>query len=85
MQVFIVVVVIICCPYIVVVQSPSRVQLCDSMDGSTPGLPVPHHLPEFAQIHVYCISDAIQPSQQYIRFLLNAFASHSLLHKNTGG
>ena len=36
--------------------------LCDPMDCSMPGLPVPHHLPEFAQVHVYCISDAIQPS-----------------------
>ena len=30
------------------------------MDYSTPGLPVPHHLPEFAQIHG--ISDALQLS-----------------------
>ena len=29
---------------------------------STPGLPVPHHLPEFAQVHIHGISDAIQPS-----------------------
>ena len=36
--------------------------LCNPMDCSTPGLPVPHHLPEFAQVHVHCISDAIQPS-----------------------
>ena len=36
--------------------------LCDPMDCSTPGLPGPHHLPEFAQIHVHCIGDAIQPS-----------------------
>ena len=27
-----------------------------------PGLPVPYRLPEFAQIHVHCNSDAIQPS-----------------------
>ena len=27
-----------------------------------PGLPVRHHLLEFAQVHVHCISDAIQPS-----------------------
>ena len=27
-----------------------------------PGLPVCHHLLEFAQVHVHCISDAIQPS-----------------------
>ena len=26
-----------------------------------PGLPVPHQLPEFAQVHVYFISDAAQP------------------------
>ena len=32
------------------------------MDCSTPGLPVLHHLPEFAQTHVHQVSDAIQPS-----------------------
>ena len=32
------------------------------MDCSTPGSPVPHHLPEFAQIYVCWVSDAIQPS-----------------------
>ena len=36
--------------------------LCDPMDYNTPGLSVPHHLPKFAQVHVLCISDAIQPS-----------------------
>ena len=35
--------------------------LCDSMDCSTPGLPVHHQLPELAQTHVYQVSDAIQP------------------------
>ena len=30
------------------------------MDSNTPGLPVPHCLPEFAQVHVPGISDAIQ-------------------------
>ena len=35
--------------------------LCSPMDSSTPGLPVPHHLPEFAQVHVHWIDDAIQP------------------------
>ena len=29
---------------------------------STPDFPVLHYLPEFAQIHVYWVSDAIQPS-----------------------
>ena len=32
------------------------------MDYSMPGLPVPHHLLKFAQVHVNCISDVIQPS-----------------------
>ena len=27
--------------------------LFDLMDGSTPGFPVPHRLPEFAQVHVH--------------------------------
>ena len=40
--------------------------LCDPMDCSTPGLPVPHHLPGFAQGHVHCIGDAIQPSHPLI-------------------
>ena len=37
--------------------------LCDPMDCSTPGLPVHHQLPEFTQIHVRWVSDAIQPSR----------------------
>ena len=32
------------------------------MDYSTPGFPVLHYLPEFAQILVHRVSDAIQPS-----------------------
>ena len=32
------------------------------MDCSTPGLPVPHLLPEFAQVHLLGIGDAIWPS-----------------------
>ena len=35
---------------------------CNPMDYSTPGFPVHHQLPELAQIHVYRVSDAIQPS-----------------------
>ena len=44
------------------VQSLSHVWLCDSMNCSTPGLPVHHQLPEFTQTHVHWVSDAIQPS-----------------------
>ena len=36
--------------------------LCDPINRSTPGLPVPHQLPEFTQTHVHRVSDAIQPS-----------------------
>ena len=36
--------------------------LFDPMDCSRPGLPVHHQLPEFAQTHVYRVSDTIQPS-----------------------
>ena len=35
--------------------------LRNPMDGSIPGFPVPHHLLEFAQVHVCWIGDAIQP------------------------
>ena len=31
------------------------------MDGSTPGLPVHHQLPELTQTHVHRVGDAIQP------------------------
>ena len=40
----------------------SCLTLGDPMDCSTPGLPVPHQLPEFTQTHVHQVGDAIQPS-----------------------
>ena len=44
----------------------SVTQLCptlsDPMNCSTPGLPVHHQRPEFTQIHIHRVSDAIQPS-----------------------
>ena len=36
--------------------------LRDPMNLSTPGLPVHHQPPEFTEIHVHWVSDAIQPS-----------------------
>ena len=36
--------------------------LCDTMDYSTPGLPVHHQLPESTQTQVHRVGDAIQPS-----------------------
>ena len=35
---------------------------CNPVDCSPPGSLVLHYLPEFAQIHVYWVGDAIQPS-----------------------
>ena len=37
----------------------SCLTLCDPMNRSMPGLPAHHHLPEFTQIHVHQIHDAI--------------------------
>ena len=49
--------------WIVVVQSLSRVQLsATSLNCSMPASPVLQYLPEFAQIHVHWVGDAIQPS-----------------------
>ena len=40
--------------------------LCVPMDRSTPGSPVLHHLPEFAQTHIHWISDAIQSTHSLL-------------------
>ena len=40
--------------------------LCDPMGCSTPGLPVPHQLPEFTQTHVHRVGDAIQQSHSLL-------------------
>ena len=50
-------------PVPVPVQSPSCVWLfVTPVDYNTPGLPVPHQLPEPTEIHVHWVGDAIQPS-----------------------
>ena len=51
---------------VVVVQLPSCVHLFVTL--WTPGLPVPHRLLKFAQVHVHCISVAIQPSHPLMPF-----------------
>ena len=38
------------------------------MDCSTPGFPVLHHLPEISQVHIYWVSDVIQPSHPVTSF-----------------
>ena len=40
----------------------SCLTLCNSMNCSTPDLPVHHQPPEFTETHVHRVSDAIQPS-----------------------
>ena len=61
--------------------------LRNPMDCSMPGLSVPHHLPRFAQVHVCCISDVIQPSYPLMpsSFALNLssikdFSNESTIH-----
>ena len=49
----------VCCYFSV---APSYPTLYDPMDWSTPGLTVSHQIPKFAQVHVHCISDAVQLS-----------------------
>ena len=44
--------------------------LCDSMNRSTPGLPVHPQLPEFTQTHGHRVGDAIQPSHPLSPLLL---------------
>ena len=51
----------------------SCLTLWDPMDCSTPGFPVLHHLPEFAQTHVHWVADAIQPSRPLSSPSLPAF------------
>ena len=48
--------------YFVLIQSLSHLYLCDPTDCSMPGFSVLHYLSEFAQTHVYWVSDTIQPS-----------------------
>ena len=59
---------------------PVCLTLCDPMDCSTPDLPVPHHLPEFAQVH------AIQPSHPLMPSSPSAFnlSQHQGLFKWVG-
>ena len=59
-----------CCYCCSVAQS--CLTLGDPVECSTPGLPVSHHLPKFAQVHVRCTGDAIQPSHSLKPSFLSA-------------
>ena len=62
--------------------------LCDSMNHSTPGLPVHHQLPESTQTHVHCVGDALQPSHPLLSpsppalnlSSIRVFSNESALH-----
>ena len=51
--------------------------LCDPMDYSTPGFPVLHRLPEFAQTCVHGVGDAIQPPQPLLLLPNNSGPNNS--------
>ena len=61
--------------------------LCNPMDCNMPGLPVPHYLPKFAQVHVHWVCDAIQPSHPLTPsstalnlFRIRGFSNESAVH-----
>ena len=60
--------------YFLLLFSCSCLTLFDPMDCSTPGFPVLHCLPEFAQTNAHCVNDTIQPS--------HPLSSLSLLARN---
>jgi len=53
---------------------------CNPMNHSTPGLPIHHYLPNFAQDPVHCISDAVLPSHP----LMPSFPSALNLSQHQG-
>ena len=67
-----------CCCYSVAHSCPA---LCNTMDCSMPAFSLYHHLPEFAQIHVHWVGDAIQ-----LYHLLSSPSSYAFnLSQHQGG
>ena len=52
------------------------------MDGSTPGFPVHHQLPELAQTQVHRVRDAIQPSVVPFSSCLQLFPESGFFHES---
>ena len=71
-----------CCPACCCSVAKSCPTLCSPMDCSMPGFPVPHHLPEFAQVHVHCIGEYIDSNRWQLQWynLWNIFRVTFLLH-----
>ena len=61
---------------------------CDPMDCTMPGLPVLYHFPEFTQIHVHWVGDAVKPSHPLLSLSppasifpsIRVFSFESVLH-----
>ena len=67
---------IVCCSV-----TQSYLTLCETVDCSTPGFPVLHHLLELAQTHVLWVNDAIQPILLPLNFSsIRVFSNQSDLH-----
>ena len=64
-----------CCCFV----TYSCLNLSDSMDCSTPGFPVLHHFPEFAQTQVRWVDDAIQPSHPLLLLFFSCLQSFPAL------
>ena len=64
--------------YAVVIQSLSHVWHFP-MDCNMPGFPVLHYLPDFAQTHIHCVSDAIQPSHPLVAHFFSYIQSFPAL------
>ena len=66
----------------------SCLTLCNSMNHSTPGLPIHHQHPQSTQTYVHWVSDAIQPSHPWSSISppasifpsIRVFSSESVLH-----
>ena len=73
---------------VVIIQSLSCIQLCDTMDYSMPSFAVFYYLPEFSQTHVHWVRDIIQPSHPVLALLflpsvfpsIRIFSRESALH-----
>ena len=55
----------------------SYLTLCNPVDWSTPGFPVLHCLPEFVQVHVHWVGDAVSSSATPFSCLQSFLASGS--------
>ena len=66
-----------CCYCHVIVIAKSCLSLCNPVDCSMRDLPVLHCLSEFAQTHVHCVNDGIQPSHPVTP---SSSCSHSFQH-----